>query len=64
MFFQNLDHTRDLLLGNPAWKVLEHMPAPGLFQDKKQNNFFQVNNNNKYIYIVLFFKVTQSIKRV
>ncbi|KAK3753418.1 hypothetical protein RRG08_056311 [Elysia crispata] len=32
---------RDLLLGCPDWQQKSHMPAPGLFSDRKQNNFFQ-----------------------
>ncbi|GFS04509.1 calcineurin-binding protein cabin-1-like [Elysia marginata] len=32
---------RDLLLGCPDWQQQTHMPAPGLFSERKQNNFFQ-----------------------
>ncbi|XP_064599840.1 calcineurin-binding protein cabin-1-like [Liolophura sinensis] len=38
---KNLQFSRDLLLGNPNWQQLEHMPAPGLFSDRKSTDFFK-----------------------
>ncbi|GFN77427.1 calcineurin-binding protein cabin-1-like [Plakobranchus ocellatus] len=35
------EKARDLLLGCPNWQQEAHMPAPGLFSERKQNNFFQ-----------------------
>lgn len=40
---QNTAFARDLLLGNPEWQNLSHMPAQGLFAERRVNNFFQVN---------------------
>ena len=33
-----------MLAGNMNWTSLKHMPCPGMFQERKQNNFFQVNS--------------------
>ncbi|CAG5128174.1 unnamed protein product, partial [Candidula unifasciata] len=38
---KELDKARDILLGRPDWQEHSYMPAPGLFADRKQNNFFQ-----------------------
>ncbi|XP_069132021.1 uncharacterized protein [Argopecten irradians] len=40
-YHKNLQYAHDLLLGNPDWKMMAHMPAPGLFVDRKPTNFFQ-----------------------
>ncbi|XP_060070254.1 uncharacterized protein LOC132550231 [Ylistrum balloti] len=40
-YHKNLQYAHDLLLGNPDWKMMAHMPAQGLFVDRKPNNFFQ-----------------------
>ena len=40
---QNLEYARDLLLGNPDWQKLLHMPANGLFSERRVNNFFNVS---------------------
>ncbi|CAL1544545.1 unnamed protein product [Lymnaea stagnalis] len=40
-FSKNLSKARDLLLGRPDWQEQTHMPAPGLFSERKQSNFFQ-----------------------
>ncbi|XP_076450993.1 uncharacterized protein LOC143286923 isoform X2 [Babylonia areolata] len=37
---RNLQFARDLLLGNPNWPNTTHMPANGLFHDRRVNNFF------------------------
>ncbi|KAL8594874.1 hypothetical protein ACOMHN_016115 [Nucella lapillus] len=37
---RNLEHARDLLLGNSNWIDLQYMPANGLFSDRRTNNFF------------------------
>ena len=42
-WLQNLEYARDLLLGNPEWQTMKHMPANGLFSDRKANNFFNVS---------------------
>ena len=44
LYFQNLQYCRDLLMGNPQWQQLDHMPSPGLFQERKATNFFQVHH--------------------
>ena len=44
LYFQNLQYCRDLLVGNPQWQQLDHMPCPGLFQERKATNFFQVHH--------------------
>ncbi|XP_012945671.1 uncharacterized protein LOC101852743 [Aplysia californica] len=38
---KNLQFARDLLLGCPDWQEQKHMPASGLFYERKLNNFFQ-----------------------
>nr|KAG5701968.1 hypothetical protein BaRGS_034550 [Batillaria attramentaria] len=38
---RNLEFARDLLLGNPEWQKLSHMPANGLFAERRANNLFQ-----------------------
>ncbi|XP_029642394.1 calcineurin-binding protein cabin-1 isoform X3 [Octopus sinensis] len=40
-FNKNINYTRDILLGVPSWTQLDHLPAPGLFTDRKHSNFFQ-----------------------
>ncbi|OWF49710.1 Calcineurin-binding protein cabin-1 [Mizuhopecten yessoensis] len=40
-YHKNLQYAHDLLLGNPDWKMMAHMPAQGLFVDRKPSNFFQ-----------------------
>ncbi|CAG2220465.1 CABIN1 [Mytilus edulis] len=40
-YHKNLKFAQDLLLGSSNWQQQSHMPAQGLFGDKKQNNFFQ-----------------------
>uniref|UniRef100_A0A2C9JR21 Calcineurin-binding protein cabin-1 n=1 Tax=Biomphalaria glabrata TaxID=6526 RepID=A0A2C9JR21_BIOGL len=40
-FSKNLQKARDILLGRPDWLDQSHMPAPGLFAERKLSNFFQ-----------------------
>ncbi|GAB1609710.1 calcineurin-binding protein cabin-1-like isoform X1 [Argonauta hians] len=40
-FNKNIMYTRDILLGVVSWTQLDHLPAPGLFTDRKHSNFFQ-----------------------
>ena len=39
-------YSRDILLGvTSSWTKYAHLPAPGLFTDRKHSNFFQVSLN-------------------
>lgn len=41
-FKKNLVYSRDIILGvTSAWTSYPHLPAPGLFTDRKHSNFFQ-----------------------
>ncbi|KAK3103259.1 hypothetical protein FSP39_017896, partial [Pinctada imbricata] len=40
-YHKNLHYARDLLFGTQNWQSLSYMPAPGLFTERKLNNFFQ-----------------------
>ncbi|XP_052827464.1 calcineurin-binding protein cabin-1 [Octopus bimaculoides] len=50
-FNKNINYTRDILLGVPSWTQHDHLPAPGLFTDRKHSNFFQLKLSNfrKYL---------------
>lgn len=41
-FHKNMVYSRDILLGvTSSWTKYPHLPAPGLFTDRKHSNFFQ-----------------------